>query len=72
MREIICHKYIGDRYRLKTLIGEGGMASVYAAVDEKLDRRVAIKILHSSSKMMILDKDSIWKLDQFQVLIILI
>ena len=40
------HKYIGDRYRLKTLIG-GGMASVYAAVDEKLDRRVAIKILHS-------------------------
>ena len=41
------HKYIGNRYRLKTLIGEGGMASVYAAVDEKLDRRVAIKILHS-------------------------
>ena len=39
------HKYIGNRYRLKTLIGEGGMASVYAAVDEKLDRRVAIKIL---------------------------
>ncbi len=37
---------IGNRYRIKGLIGEGGMASVYAALDEKLDRRVAIKILH--------------------------
>lgn len=36
----------GNRYRIKGLIGEGGMASVYAALDEKLDRRVAIKILH--------------------------
>jgi serine/threonine protein kinase len=37
---------IGNRYRIKGLIGEGGMASVYAALDEKLDRRVAVKILH--------------------------
>ncbi|MDQ3230475.1 MAG: protein kinase [Pseudobdellovibrionaceae bacterium] len=37
---------VGNRYRIKGLIGEGGMASVYAALDEKLDRRVAIKILH--------------------------
>ncbi len=37
---------IGQRYRLKALIGEGGMASVYSAVDEKLERKVAIKILH--------------------------
>ena len=38
---------IGNRYRIKNLIGEGGMASVYSAIDEKLDRRVAIKILHA-------------------------
>ena len=38
---------IGNRYRIKGLIGEGGMASVYSAIDEKLDRRVAVKILHS-------------------------
>ncbi|MFW7377587.1 MAG: serine/threonine-protein kinase [Oligoflexus sp.] len=38
---------IGNRYRIKGLIGEGGMASVYSAIDEKLDRRIAIKILHS-------------------------
>lgn len=37
---------VGQRYRIKSLIGEGGMASVYAAIDEKLDREVAIKILH--------------------------
>ncbi|MBC7659061.1 MAG: protein kinase [Chitinophagaceae bacterium] len=37
---------IGQRYRIKALIGEGGMASVYSALDEKLERRVAIKILH--------------------------
>ncbi|MBC7530533.1 MAG: protein kinase [Oligoflexus sp.] len=37
---------IGQRYRIRALIGEGGMASVYSAMDEKLERRVAIKILH--------------------------
>lgn len=37
---------IGQRYRIESLIGEGGMASVYSATDEKLHRRVAIKILH--------------------------
>ncbi len=41
------NQLIGQRYRIKGLIGEGGMASVYAAMDEKLDRRVAIKILHA-------------------------
>lgn len=37
---------IGQRYRIKALIGEGGMASVYLALDEKLERKVAIKIMH--------------------------
>ncbi len=39
----------GDRfahYKIDRLIGIGGMGEVYLAVDEKLDRQVAIKILN--------------------------
>ncbi len=38
---------LGERYRLIDRIGEGGMAFVYLALDEKLGRKVAIKVLHS-------------------------
>ena len=38
---------IGGRYELEELVGSGGMSSVYRAHDRMLERKVALKILHS-------------------------
>lgn len=37
----------GGRFQLQSLLGAGGMASVYLAYDSVLDRRVAVKTLHT-------------------------
>lgn len=37
---------LNNRYRVEGPIGEGGMATVYRAVDTRLGRTVAVKVLH--------------------------
>ncbi|MEN9753235.1 MAG: hypothetical protein RL670_926, partial [Actinomycetota bacterium] len=38
---------LADRYRVEKLIASGGMAKVYLAQDTRLERPVAVKVIHS-------------------------
>ncbi len=45
-REPATAQVLGGRYRLEERIASGGMGTVWAAHDETLDRRVAVKVLN--------------------------
>ena len=37
---------IDGRYQLTRIVASGGMATIYAALDLRLDRQVAVKVMH--------------------------
>jgi eukaryotic-like serine/threonine-protein kinase len=39
-------RLVDDRYRIEATLARGGMATVYRAVDIRLDRSVALKVMH--------------------------
>src|SRR4051812_15578281 len=46
-REVVSQRL--GRFVVLPLLGQGGMGKVYAAYDEQLDRKVAVKVLHSDA-----------------------
>ena len=43
---VLCDSLIGGRYQIIESIGQGGMAQVYLAIDQKTGENVAIKVMH--------------------------
>nr|WP_202447008.1 Stk1 family PASTA domain-containing Ser/Thr kinase [Streptomyces sp. SID5468] len=48
MRDPLIGRALDGRYRIEARIAVGGMATVYRAVDTRLDRVLAVKVMHPS------------------------
>jgi serine/threonine-protein kinase len=56
MVEIMIERELGGRYKITKTLGKGGMAVVYIAQDDRLNREVAVKVIlpgHDHSELFL-------------------
>ena len=58
---------LGGRYKIISVLGEGGMANVYLAEDIILQRKVAVKVLRLNLQIKILKLFNAFKEKHFQL-----
>ncbi len=46
VRDPLVGRVLDERYEVGSRIARGGMATIYAALDRRLDRRIALKVMH--------------------------
>lgn len=57
----LAHGAVVGHYQIVRLLGQGGMGIVYEAIDKKLGRRVAVKLLSESTRNSSAARERFWR-----------